>query len=88
MLSLLRSYVNNWLRNKPSAHIQRQLDRKAGKKLNHAYQQVTRLFWNVMATLTPDQKAALQKIIDSPAGKTDFLNVFQGGLQKVVNGQK
>jgi hypothetical protein len=88
MLSLLKSYVQNWLRDKPSARIQRSLDRKAGKKLNHAYQQVTKLLWNVMAILTPEQKAALRKVVDSPEGKSEFFNTFKGGLGKIISGKK
>ena len=88
MLSPLKSYVQNWLSDKPSACIQRRLDRKAGKKLNHAYQQVTKLLWNVMATLTSEQKTALRKVFNSPEGKSDFLNTFKGGLGKIIDGQK
>jgi hypothetical protein len=88
MLSLLKSYVQNWLSDKPSARIQRLLDRKAGKKLNHAYQQVTKLLSNVMATLTREQKAALRKVVDSPEGKNDFFNTFKGGLGKIISGEK
>jgi hypothetical protein len=85
MLDILKSYVQNLLRDKPSAHVQRKLDRKAEKKLNHAYEQVTKLLWNIMATLTPDQKEKLRAIVNGEAGNKDFLNTFQGGLQKVMN---
>jgi Glycogen recognition site of AMP-activated protein kinase len=85
MLDILKSYVQNLLRDQPSPRIQRRLNRKAEKKLNHAYQQITQLLWNIMATLTPEQKTSLKKIVSGEEGKKDFLNTFQGGIQKVIN---
>ncbi len=85
MVDILKSYVQNLLRDKPSTHVQKKLNRKAEKKLNQAYEQVSKLLWNIMATLTPDQKEKLRAIVNGEAGKKDFLNTFQSGLQKVMN---
>ncbi len=85
MLDILKLYVQNLLLDKPRMHVQKKLNRKAENKLKNAYEQVTQLLWDVMGTLTPEQKANLRKIINGPEAKKDFLNTFQGGLQQVVN---
>jgi hypothetical protein len=84
MQQLLKAYVQNMLKEKPSARIQRRLDKKAEKKLDYAYEQITKLIWNVMAMLSPEQKQMIQKALNSPAGKNDFLNTFTGSLNAAM----
>ena len=88
MMDLLKSYVQNWLRDNPSARVQKKLNKEAEKKLNHIYEQIVQLLENVMATLSSEQKAELKKLINAPQEKNNFLNTLGNGLQKVTSNSK
>ncbi len=88
MLSLLKSYAENWLKDKPSARVEKKLNKKAEKKLNGIYETIVQLLGNAMATLSPEQKAAFRKIIANPDGKNNFLDQLGSGLQKVTDNSK
>ena len=84
MLELLKKYTANWLREKPSRHVQKVLDKKAGKKLTAAYTQITRLFWDAMALLTPEEKKMMQEKLKPPYSKGDYLNTFFDAFNQVM----
>jgi hypothetical protein len=88
MILLLKSYVENWLKDKPSTRVEKKLNKKAEKKLDHIYEQIIQLLGNAMATLSSDQKAELKKMINVPEGKNDFLNILGNGFQKVTSDSK
>jgi len=88
MQNLLKSYVQNWLSDKPSDGVQKKLNEEAEKKLNSIYEQIVQLLGNVMATLTSEQKAELKKILDAPQDKNDFINTLGNGIQKVTSSSK
>ncbi len=88
MLGLLKSYVQNLLKEKPSARLQKKLDKKGAEKLGDAYKQITKLLWNIMSSLTPEQKELIQKQINEPAGKDDYLNTFLHSLLATIQGDK
>jgi hypothetical protein len=88
LLDLLKSHVQNWLSDKPSADVQKTLNEEAEKKLNDVFEQIVGLLGNVIATLTPEQKAELKKLIDAPEDKNDFINTLGNGIQKVTSSLK
>ena len=83
MVGLLKDYVQNFLQEHPSKRIHDRLDKKASKKIGEAYQQVTGLFWNVISTLTPEQKISIKKILEEP-GEKDYLNRFFDAFNKAL----
>ena len=88
LLDLLKSHVQNWLSDKPSADVQKTLNEEAEKKLNDVFEQIVGLLGNVIATLTPEQKAELKKLIEAPQDKNDFINTLGNGIQKVTSSLK
>ena len=88
MIGLLKSYVENWLKDKPGARVEKKLNKKAEKKLDHIYEQIVQLFGNAMAILSSEQKAELRKLINAPQGENDFLNILGNGFQKVTSDSK
>jgi len=89
LMNLLKSYTDNWLNDHPSVQVQKKLDSEGEKKLNYIYEQIIQLLGNAFATLTPDQKSELKKLINSPPqGNDNFLNTLGNGLQKVTSNSK
>jgi|KBSSwiStaDraftv2_1062776.scaffolds.fasta_scaffold379173_1 hypothetical protein len=88
MVNLLKSYVQNWLSDNPSDRVQKKLNKEAEKNINHIFEQIVQLLGNVMATLSPGQKAELKKLISTPQEKNDFINILGNGLQKVTSNSK
>jgi hypothetical protein len=85
---LLYAYAQNWLRDKPNGRVEKKLNKKAEKKLNTIFEQIVQLLGNVMATLSPEQKAALKKMVDDPKGKNDMINTIGNGIQQVTGKEK
>jgi hypothetical protein len=83
MQSLLKSYVQNMLRENPDKSQHQQLDDQAIQKIGNIYRQITQLFWNICASLSPEQKQQVLKAIDKPANG-DFLNAFLNGVNGAV----
>ena len=75
MQVLLKSYVQNMLQENPDKNKHQQLDDQAIRKIGDIYRQITRLFWNICASLSPEQKQQVLKAINQPSDK-DFLNTF------------
>lgn len=89
MLQLLQSYVQNLVKETPSEKIHRRLDKKAMKNIGTAYKEVTKLLWNIFATLSPEQKQKIAAAINQPAGSNNnFLNVFFGALNNALSENK
>jgi hypothetical protein len=88
MVNLLKSYVQNWLSDNPSDRVQKKLNKEAEKNLNYIFEQIVQLLGNVIATLSPDQKAELKKLISTPQEKNDFMTILGNGLQKVTSNSK
>jgi len=86
MLGLLKSYVENFLTDKPSKKIHRRLDKKAAKKLGYAYREITGLLWSAMATFSPEQKKSIRKQLEQPVNN-DFLNTFLSAFNKELEGK-
>lgn len=76
MQDLLKSYVQNMLREDPSQRKHRQLDKQAMNRVNYAFTEITGLLYNAMALLTNQEKEMMQRKLKEPAGKDDFLNTF------------
>jgi hypothetical protein len=88
MLELLKIYVQNLLKENPERSLHNKLDKKAIKRIGYAYEQITDLLWNVMTSLTKEQKLLIQRHLDEPAGKEDFLNTFFRSFNTVMEQNK
>lgn len=84
MQDLLKLYVQNMLQERPSERLHRQLDKKAMKKVNYAFTEITGLLFNAMALLSIEEKEEMQKKIKDPAGKDDFLNTFFNSFNAIT----
>lgn len=85
---IVKGYVQNMLRVESRARKHRQLDKKAEKKLNYIYEQVTKLIWEVVVSLSAEQKSEIRKRIDQAGNKGDFLNTFLGAFNAVLAEKK
>jgi hypothetical protein len=88
MMNLLKSYVQNWLSDEPSSRVQKKLNKEAEGKLTQIFEQMVDLLENVFATLSPEQKAELKKLMATQQENKDFLNALGSGLEKVTNTSK
>jgi hypothetical protein len=83
MQGLLKSYVQNMLRENPDKDEHQQLDDRAMQKIGNIYRQITKLFWNICASLSPEQKQQISKAINQPS-KDDFINSFFNAVNAAV----
>ena len=75
MQGLLKSYLQNMLQDNPDKNLHQQLDEKAMQRIGNIYRQITQLFWNVSASLSPEQKKQVLKAINQPSNN-DMINSF------------
>jgi hypothetical protein len=85
MVDLLKSYVHNLLQDDPSERTNRQINKKAKKKISKAYDQLADLFWNVFTSLQPEQKQAIRKALEGPAAGKDFINTLSNSFNETLS---
>jgi formamidopyrimidine-DNA glycosylase len=83
MQGLFKSYVQNMLQENPDKYKHQQLDDKAIQKIGNVYRQITQLFWNICASLSPEQKKQMLKTINQPSNN-DFINSFLNAVNSAV----
>ncbi|MBL7741908.1 MAG: glycogen-binding domain-containing protein [Chitinophagaceae bacterium] len=88
MLDLLKPYIRNLLQENPSKRVNKRINKKAKKKIGKAYDQLAGLFWNVFASIRPEQKQAILKALDSPAANKDFINAFLKAFNETMEEKK
>ena len=71
------------LKEKPDLDEHKQLDAKAIQKIGNIYSEVTHLLFNIIASLSPEQKQQISKAISQPANG-DFLNSCLGAVGAAV----
>lgn len=85
MVDLLKPYVHNLLQDDPSERTNRQINKKAKKKIGKAYDQLAGLFWNVFTSLQPEQKQAIRKALEGPAAGKDFINTLSNAFNETLS---
>jgi hypothetical protein len=80
---LLKLYVQNMLQENPDKNKHQQLDDEAIEKIGNMYRQLTRLFWNICASLSHEQKQQVLKAINQPSNN-DFINSFLNAVNTSV----
>ena len=88
MIDFLKQYVQNFLKAEPSASLHRRLDKKVEKKIGSAYRQVTKLLWDVFASISPEQKKQMNELLNKPEAQKDFINALGNAFGTVVEGKK
>lgn len=88
MINFLKQYVQNFLAATPNAALHRRLDKKVTKKLGSAYRQVTKLLWDVFASISPEQKKQMNDLLNKPEAQKDFINALGNAFGTVVEGKK
>jgi Spy/CpxP family protein refolding chaperone len=88
MVDFLKQYVQNFLAAAPDAALHRRLDKQVAKKLGSAYRQVTKLLWDVFASITPEQKKQMTELLNKPEAQKDFINALGSAFGTVVEGKK
>lgn len=88
MIEFLKQYVQNFLAAAPNAALHRRLDKKVTKKLGSAYRQVTKLLWDVFASISPEQKKQMNELLNKPEAQKDFINALGNAFGTVVEGKK
>jgi hypothetical protein len=83
IMDLVKLYAQNMLKEKPDLDEHKQLDAKAIQKIGNIYSEVTHLLFNIIASLSPEQKQQISKAISQPANG-DFLNSFLGAVGAAV----
>jgi hypothetical protein len=83
MQELLKSYVQNMLQGKPDKYKHQQLDDQAIQKIANIYRQITQLFWNMCASLSPEQKQQVLKATNQ-SPNNDYLNSFLNAVNTTV----
>jgi hypothetical protein len=83
VMDLVKLYAQNMLKEKPDLDEHKQLDAKAIQKIGNIYSEVTHLLFNIIASLSPEQKQQISKAISQPANG-DFLNSFLGAVGAAV----
>ncbi|HEX4875175.1 MAG TPA: hypothetical protein VFV31_00790 [Chitinophagaceae bacterium] len=87
MLGILKQYVQNVLREKPSMTLHRRLDKQSAKKIYNAYRQVSQLIWDIFATITPEQKKLIGELLKTPEAQQDYINALGNAFGTVVEGK-
>ena len=88
MIDFLKQYVQNFLAAEPNAALHRRLDKKVAKKIGSIYRQVTKLLWDVFASITPEQKKQMTELLNKPEAQKDFINALGSAFGTVVEGKK
>lgn len=88
MIELLKPFIANLLQGNPDKRTYNKLNKKAGKKLNEIYLGVAQLFWNVFATLTPEQKKTIRNLIENNDSKEDYINRMMKAIETTVDSKK
>jgi hypothetical protein len=83
MQELLKTYVQNMLQEKPDKSKHQQLDDQAMQRIGNIYMQITQLFWNICASLSPEQKQKVLKAINQ-SPNNDYLNSFLNAVNTTV----
>src|ERR1019366_5051236 len=83
MLGLLKLYVQNMLQEKPDMEVHQQLDKKAIQKIGNVYVGLTKLLWNICASLSLQQKQQISKTLGQPANG-DFINSFLSAVNTAL----
>jgi hypothetical protein len=81
---LLKDYAQNMLDEKASMDQHLALDKKAEEKIGVIYSSITKLLWDVITSLSKDQKEKILALIKQPDEKKDFLNHFLNAFNKVI----
>ena len=76
LMNLVKLYAQNMLKEKPDLDEHKQLDAKAIQKFGNIYSEVTHLLFNIIGSLSPEQKQQISKAISQPPANGDFLNAF------------
>jgi hypothetical protein len=79
MLGLLKLYVENLLQENPSKNEFHRMNKQAMDKIGKIYDGIADLFWNVFASLTPEQKKMILKAVKEPGNK-DIINAVSKAL--------
>lgn len=82
---LLKDYALNMLDEKSSIEKHLALDKKAEEKIGIIYSSITKLLWDIVTSLSKEQKEKILALIKQPDEKKDFLNHFLNAFNKVVN---
>jgi hypothetical protein len=88
LLVLLRKDIMNLLQPEPSKHVQKQLHKKAVKKVSYIHTEISKLLWDVLTSLTPEQKQYILKAINQPAAQNDFINTLGKAFGEVMSEKK
>lgn len=84
LMNLVKLYAQNMLKEKPNLDDHKQLDAQAIQKLGNIYSEVTHLLFNIIGSLSPEQKQQISKAISQPPANGDFLNSFLGAVNATV----
>lgn len=88
MIELLKPFIANLLREKPDKRAFDKLNKKAGKKLSEIHLGIAQLFWDVFATLTPEQKKTMRDLIENKDSKEDYINRMMKAIETTVDDKK
>jgi hypothetical protein len=83
LTGLLKLYIQNMLLQNPDTAIHRQLDQAAAEKIAGAFKQITQLLWDIVASLSPEQKQQVSKVLSQPSSE-DFINAFLSAVNNAV----
>ena len=83
MQALLKPYLQNMLQENPDKNRQQELDDQVIKHIGNMYRQIAQLFWNITATLSPEQKQQVLKAVNQTSNN-DYINAFLNGVNGVV----
>lgn len=84
---LLKDYAQNMLNEKSSLEQHLALDKKAEEKIGIIYSSITKLLWDIVTSLSKEQKEKMLTLIKQPDEKKDFLNHFLNAFNKVTGQQ-
>ncbi len=81
--ALLKPYLQNMLQENPDKNKQEQLDDQVIKNIGGMYRQIAGLFWNITATLSPEQKQQVLKAVNQTSNN-DYINSFLNAVNAAV----
>lgn len=85
LLVLLKKDITNYLQPEPSRRIQKKLHKQAISKVGHIHDEVSQLLWDVITSLSPEQKQYILDAINQPAAQKDFINVFGKAFAEAID---
>ena len=81
--ALLKPYLQNMLQENPDKNKQEQLDDQVIKNIGGIYRQIAGLFWNITATLSPEQKQQVLRAVNQTSNN-DYINSFLNAVNAAV----